>query len=208
MAEALTGAGFLVSFALPVTFRSAVGPRATATALGRGRCLVETDAPYLGPDRERRNEPTTALRVTAELAHLRDEPVDAVVAAIRPAYDRADRRRRASDRRGSGEGFGTRLLCRGTAVTDTAQARRKQGGPTRWARSTSTRHGGTAGEPDGSSGAGSSSGIIVAIIVIAALVYFLVLAPGGGTNNGAAMATASDGGVEPVPSGLMVTHHA
>ncbi len=72
MAGRLAGAGFQVSFALPVAFRSAVGPRAAAPMLPAGSFLVETDAPYLGPDRDRRNEPVTALRVAAELAALRE----------------------------------------------------------------------------------------------------------------------------------------
>jgi TatD DNase family protein len=86
MASRLTDAGFLVSFALPVAFRSAAGPRDAARKLRAGTFLVETDSPYLGPDREARNEPTTALRVVAELARLRDcEPSD-LVAPIREAY--------------------------------------------------------------------------------------------------------------------------
>ena len=87
MAEALTGAGYLVSFALPVAFRSASGPRAAAEVLADRTFLVETDAPYLGPDREQRNEPTTALRVTAELARLRGVEPETLVAPIRSAYD-------------------------------------------------------------------------------------------------------------------------
>jgi TatD DNase family protein len=86
MGVRLAAAGFLVSFALPVAFRSAVGPRAAAIALEPGRFVVETDAPYLGPDRERRNEPTTALRVVAELARLRTTTPEALVAPIRQAY--------------------------------------------------------------------------------------------------------------------------
>lgn len=87
MAEALVDAGFLISFALPVAFRSADGPREAAAALPLGAFLVETDSPYLGPSRERTNEPTTVLRVTAELARLRStEPAELVV-SIRGAYD-------------------------------------------------------------------------------------------------------------------------
>lgn len=86
MARRLTAAGFLVSFALPVTFRSAIGPRGTAPTLEAGTFLVETDSPYLGPDRERLNEPTTVLRVVAELARLRDVQPDALIAPIRAAY--------------------------------------------------------------------------------------------------------------------------
>src|SRR5688572_20827023 len=69
-----------------------------------------------------------------------------------------------------------------------------------------TPGGGTAGEPAGSSGAGFILGIIIAIIVIAVLVYVLVLAPpdgGGETTDG-----GDGGGVEPVPSALMMTHRA
>jgi TatD DNase family protein len=80
MALRLAAAGFLVSFALPVSFGSARGPREAARQLAPDRLLVETDAPYLGPDRDRRNEPTTVLRVAAELGRLRGvEP--AVIAA-------------------------------------------------------------------------------------------------------------------------------
>jgi TatD DNase family protein len=86
MAGRLSGAGFLISFALPVAFRSAAGPRAAAAALPVGRFLVETDAPYLGPDRERRNEPITSLRVVAELARLRQVEPSSLVAPVRAAY--------------------------------------------------------------------------------------------------------------------------
>ncbi len=87
MAERLTDAGFLVSFALPVAFRSAAGPRAAAIALVAGRFVVETDSPFLGPDRDERNEPTTVLRVAAELARLRQMDPAALVGPIRAAYD-------------------------------------------------------------------------------------------------------------------------
>ena len=88
MAQRLSAAGYLVSFALPVAFRSAVGPRGAAAALEDGRFIVETDAPYLGPDRERANEPTTAVRVVAELARVRGTRPEALVAPIRGAFER------------------------------------------------------------------------------------------------------------------------
>lgn len=87
MARSLTDAGFIVSFALPLAFRSAAGPRDAAPQVPDGRYLVETDAPYLGPDRERRNEPTTALRVVAELARLRGTDPAALISPIRRAYE-------------------------------------------------------------------------------------------------------------------------
>lgn len=88
MAATLTARGFLVSFALPLTFRSAVGPRAAAPLIPAGSYLLETDAPYLGPNRDGRNEPTTVLRVAAELAVLRGVDASAVVAEAREAFER------------------------------------------------------------------------------------------------------------------------
>jgi len=87
MADRLASAGFLISFALPVAFRSAAGPREAAGSLEPGRFVVETDAPYLGPDREGRNEPTTVLRVVHELARLRGTTPEQLVGPIREAYD-------------------------------------------------------------------------------------------------------------------------
>jgi len=87
MARRLAEAGFVVSFALPVAFGSAKGPRSAATALRDGTFVVETDSPYLGPDSAGRNEPTTALRVVAELGRLRRVDPQALVAPIRAAYD-------------------------------------------------------------------------------------------------------------------------
>ncbi|HET8776716.1 MAG TPA: TatD family hydrolase [Candidatus Limnocylindria bacterium] len=87
MASRLSDAGFLISFALPVAFRSATGPRDAATSLSDGRFLLETDSPYLGPDRDRRNEPTTVLRVAAQLARLRETEAIELVEPVRAAYD-------------------------------------------------------------------------------------------------------------------------
>jgi TatD DNase family protein len=87
MALELAAAGFLVSFALPLVFRSAAGPRAAAVALAEDRLLVETDSPWLAPGGgETRNEPTTTLRVAAELARLRSTHPEMLAAAIRTTY--------------------------------------------------------------------------------------------------------------------------
>lgn len=88
-ATEMAGAGFLISFALPLTFGSAVGPRAAAASLPGGTFLTETDAPWLAPQGAgARNEPTTALRVAAELARLRKSEPQAVVTEVAEAFDR------------------------------------------------------------------------------------------------------------------------
>jgi TatD DNase family protein len=89
LAQEMTAAGFLVSFALPLTFSSAKGPRAAATALPTGTILVETDSPWLAPQGAgARNEPTTVLRVVVELARLRHEPPAQVAIEIGRTFDR------------------------------------------------------------------------------------------------------------------------
>jgi TatD DNase family protein len=86
MAERLVAAGFRISFALPLTFGKNLGPRAAAGAIPDDALMVETDSPYLGGAADRRNEPTTTLRVAAELAKLRGEDASAVAAAIATNY--------------------------------------------------------------------------------------------------------------------------
>ena len=87
LAQDLAAGGYLISFALPVSFSSARGPRAAAAALPEGTYLVETDSPWLAPGGgEQRNEPTTALRVAAELARLRGTTPEAIASQVAIAY--------------------------------------------------------------------------------------------------------------------------
>jgi TatD DNase family protein len=89
MASELAAAGYLISFALPVAFRSAAGPRDAARVLPAGSFLVETDSPWLAPGGAgQRNEPTTALRVASELARLRGVDPQAIATEVRLAYER------------------------------------------------------------------------------------------------------------------------
>ena len=89
MALEMTDEGYLLSFALPVTFSKARGPREAATAIAAGSFLVETDSPWLAPGGAgARNEPTTALRVAAEISRLRNVAAEQIAAEVRGAYDR------------------------------------------------------------------------------------------------------------------------
>ena len=87
MALTLAAAGYLISFALPVTFSSARGQRAAAASVPSESLLTETDSPWLAAG-DRRNEPTTVLRIAAELARLRATTVEAVAVETRAAYRR------------------------------------------------------------------------------------------------------------------------
>jgi TatD DNase family protein len=86
MAVRLAAAGFAISVAFPIAFRSALGPRAAVPRVPEDRLLVETDAPYLGPDRDGRNDPTSVLRVAAEVARLRGVEPDEVAQAVGRTY--------------------------------------------------------------------------------------------------------------------------
>jgi TatD DNase family protein len=89
MALELAAAGFLISFALPVSFSSAIGPRAAAAALPEGSYLVETDSPWLAPGgAQHRNEPTTVLRVAVARARLRDGSPEEIATTSAAAYGR------------------------------------------------------------------------------------------------------------------------
>jgi TatD DNase family protein len=89
MADRLAGAGYLISFALPITFSSAHGPRDAARRLPDHALLVETDAPWLAPGGAgQRNEPLTALRVAAELARLRGTTPQRISELVGRAYRR------------------------------------------------------------------------------------------------------------------------
>ena len=88
MATALAAAGYLISFALPVSFRANRGPRAAAATLAANRLLIETDSPYLGRAPDRRNEPTAVLRTAAAIARLRNESPEDVAAAAGASYRR------------------------------------------------------------------------------------------------------------------------
>jgi TatD DNase family protein len=69
--------GFVLSFAGPVTYPKNETLRAAAARAPRDALLVETDAPYLAPQRHRgqRNEPAFVAETLAAVAAARGEPV-------------------------------------------------------------------------------------------------------------------------------------
>jgi TatD DNase family protein len=82
MARLCVDAGYVLSFAGPVTFRNAAALRAAARLVPADQLLVETDAPFLTPHphRGRANEPYCLPWTVRSLAELRGVP-DAALAA-------------------------------------------------------------------------------------------------------------------------------
>ncbi len=76
--------GFFISFSGIVTFPRAAEVRQAARQVPRPRLLVETDAPYLAPQRHRGRtcEPAFVRETLFELAALRQEDPEALAAAL------------------------------------------------------------------------------------------------------------------------------
>jgi TatD DNase family protein len=72
--------GYRLSFAGNVTYPKNAALREAAVTIPLDRILVETDSPFLAPQRlrGRDNEPSNVIDVIEELARVRGEPVDAV----------------------------------------------------------------------------------------------------------------------------------
>ena len=66
-------AGFLISFAGPVTYPGNEGNREAARLVPDERLLVETDSPFLAPQERRgkRNEPAYVARILERVAEVR-----------------------------------------------------------------------------------------------------------------------------------------
>ena len=75
--------GYWISFAGNITYPKNEHFRQAAAALQLDRILTETDAPFLSPQKLRGsdNEPANMMLTIEELARVRDEPVESVIAA-------------------------------------------------------------------------------------------------------------------------------
>jgi TatD DNase family protein len=78
MARAALDLGFYISFSGIVTFKNAKDLKDVARRVPLDRILIETDSPYLAPVpyRGKRNEPAFVRHVAAEIAELRDMPLE------------------------------------------------------------------------------------------------------------------------------------
>lgn len=82
--ERMLDAGFFVSFAGPLTFKSASATRSMAARVPAERLLVETDCPYLAPEphRGRRNEPAFVCETAACLAAIRGVTIETLTETL------------------------------------------------------------------------------------------------------------------------------
>jgi TatD DNase family protein len=71
-AEELLELGFVVAISGIVTFKNADSVQALATHLPLGKLVLETDAPFLSPDRGKRNEPSQIRTIAEKVAELRN----------------------------------------------------------------------------------------------------------------------------------------
>ncbi|UCG45951.1 MAG: TatD family hydrolase [Candidatus Bathyarchaeota archaeon] len=82
-AEEYIGLGFYLSFAGTVTFPNAHSLRETVARVDLGRMLIETDSPWLAPQRVRgrRNEPAFLPFIAEEIAKLKGISIDELAKA-------------------------------------------------------------------------------------------------------------------------------
>jgi TatD DNase family protein len=82
--------GFHISFSGILTFRNAQDLREVARFVPLDRLLIETDSPYLAPvpHRGKLNQPAYVPFVAAELARLRELPVEQIAAITSANFER------------------------------------------------------------------------------------------------------------------------
>ncbi len=86
--------GFLISFAGNVTYPKAQNLRETARQLPLESLLMETDSPYLAPQKQRgkRNEPANVVEVAKTLGDVRNLPAAELAAATSENFRRLFKR--------------------------------------------------------------------------------------------------------------------
>jgi TatD DNase family protein len=84
MARTCVEAGYVLSFAGPLTFRNGAALREAAAVVPLGQLLVETDAPFLTPDpyRGRPNEPYLLPHTVRRLAEVKGVETAELCAAV------------------------------------------------------------------------------------------------------------------------------
>ena len=80
VAMAALALGFHISFSGILSFRNAQALRDVARAVPLDRCLIETDSPYLAPmpHRGKTNQPAWVAHVAAQLAEVKQVPLETV----------------------------------------------------------------------------------------------------------------------------------
>lgn len=90
VATAALEMGFHISFSGILTFRNARELQDVARQVPLDRCLIETDSPYLAPmpHRGKTNQPAWVVHVAAQLAALKQLPVEEVAEATSRNFER------------------------------------------------------------------------------------------------------------------------
>jgi TatD DNase family protein len=90
VARAALDLGFHVSFSGIVTFRNAEPLRAVARLVPLDRLLIETDSPYLAPvpHRGKTNDPSLVPFVAAQIAELKNLPIEEIATTTSENFER------------------------------------------------------------------------------------------------------------------------
>ncbi len=88
MAAIYVKLGYYISFGSSVLFQGAKRPAEVIASVPLERLLIETDAPYQSPVRDRRHEPADVIRIYREISRIRKISIEELEEAVEANFDR------------------------------------------------------------------------------------------------------------------------
>lgn len=87
MARLFMKEGFYLSFGASVLFKNAKKPQEVVRQIPLDRLLIETDAPYQSPIKDKRHEPADVVAIYEAIAEIRQMPLAELCAAVEYNFD-------------------------------------------------------------------------------------------------------------------------
>ena len=88
MADLYMKEGYCLSFGASVLFKDARKPQEVVRHIPLDRLLIETDAPYQSPVKDRRHEPSDIIRIYEKIAEIRGISIEELCNAVETNFDR------------------------------------------------------------------------------------------------------------------------
>ncbi len=88
MARLYMKEGFYISFGASVLFKDAKKPKEVVKEMPLDRLLIETDAPYQSPIKDKRHEPADVVRIYEAIAEIKKLPLEELCKAVEYNFDK------------------------------------------------------------------------------------------------------------------------
>ena len=88
MARLYMKEGFYISFGASVLFKDAKKPKEVVKEMPLDRLLIETDAPYQSPIKDKRHEPADVVRIYEAIAEIKKLPLEELCKAMEYNFDK------------------------------------------------------------------------------------------------------------------------